>query len=239
MVLETDSARELGPRGGGVLLRTVRVRARELALLFSAAVALTLVAFRATGVDLQRAALRAYAPAGTALSTDPLVSLAVELQTAMLVGVFATGAVLLWHTREEVRPHGARTGRLYLLSAGLFVVGVALGAALVVPALLELLKFGVLRSGFVPAYRPYWLAEVALFLPVAVGVALSLPTLMVALVGDGVVSSTVLHRDWGFALLGVLAYASVYSPPDSVTFVVYGGVLLGGYVAGLVVLTFG
>ncbi|WP_224449181.1 twin-arginine translocase subunit TatC [Haloprofundus salilacus] len=239
MVLETDSVRELGPRGSGVLLRTARTRARELALLFSAAVTLTLFAFRATGIDLQRAALSAYAPAGTALPTDPLVSLGVELQVAALVGVCVAGAALLWDARSETSPHGARTGRLYLLSAVLCSVGIALGATLVVPALLELLKFGVLRSGFVPAYRPYWLAEVALFLPVAVGIAVSLPALMVALVSDGVVSSTVLHRDWGFALLGVLTYASLYSPPDSATFVVYGGVLIGGHVAGLAVLTFG
>ncbi|QCJ46361.1 MULTISPECIES: twin-arginine translocase subunit TatC [Haloprofundus] len=239
MVLEADRVRELGPRGSGVLLRIARTQARELTLLFSVAVALTLAAFRATGVDLQKAALGVYAPAGTTLPTDPLVSLGVELQVAALAGVGVAGTALLWQARAEIRPHGTRTRRLYLLSAGLCLLGVVLGAVLVVPALLELLKFGILRSGFVPAYRPYWLAEVALFLPVAVGVALSLPPLMVALVGDGIVSSSVLHRDWGFVLLGVLGYASVYSPPDSVTFVVYGGVLFAGYVAGLAVLTFG
>ncbi|KTG09505.1 hypothetical protein AUR64_17200 [Haloprofundus marisrubri] len=239
MVLETDSVRELGPRGSGILLRIARTQARELALLFSVVVALTLAAFRATGVDLQQAALGIYAPAGTALPTDPLVSLGVELQMAALAAVGVTGAAVLWRAHAETRSHRARTGRLYLLSAVLCLLGVVLGAVLVVPALLELLKFGILRSGFVPAYRPYWLAEVALFLPIAVGIAVSLPALMVALVSDGIVSSNVLHRDWGVVLLGVLTYASLYSPPDSVTFVVYGGVLLSGYLAGLAVLTFG
>jgi sec-independent protein translocase protein TatC len=116
----------------------------------------------------------------------------------------------------------------------LFAVGVGVGLTVVVPLLGDLLASGALASGFRPSYHTVWSAELVVFLPVVVGVALALPALLVASVRGGVVRPGTLGSRWPVALLGAVLVAALFSPPDSLTFVLYAGLLLAGYGVGTV-----
>jgi sec-independent protein translocase protein TatC len=184
---------------------------------------------------------------------DPLVAseqvvvgapFGVLLFTAELAGGVAAGVVALLFTGVAFWDAGAFRRRARravvgaLAAAGLlFAVGVAVGLTVVVPLLGDLLASGALASGFRPSYHAVWSAELVVFLPVVVGVALAFPALLVASVRGGVVRPGTLGSRWPVALLGAVLVAALFSPPDSLTFVLYAGLLLAGYGVGTVVAT--
>jgi sec-independent protein translocase protein TatC len=228
---------DLAPSRGGRLLTTLRDH--YLALLVAGT-----LSFVVPFVSLSAAEDLLVSLAGPLVASEQVVvdsPFGVLLFTTELAGGVAVGVVTLLFTGVAFRDAGAfRRGARRAVAgplavAGLlFAVGVGVGLTVVVPLLGDLLASGALASGFRPSYHTVWSAELVVFLPVVVGVALALPALLVASVRGGVVRPGTLGSRWPVALLGAVLVAALFSPPDSLTFVLYAGLLLAGYGVGTV-----
>ncbi|MFC5366267.1 twin-arginine translocase subunit TatC [Salinirubrum litoreum] len=230
---------DLAPSRGGRLLTTLRDH--WLALLLAGVVSFV-VAFGSlygSAGDLLAPAVDLLGGGESVVVTSPFGLL---VFTAELAGGVAVGVVALLFTGFAFRDAGAfrrdvrRTVVGPLVVAGLlFAAGVGISLTLVVPLLGELLASDALVSGFRPSYHAVWSAELVVFLPVVVGVALALPALLAAGVRGSVVHPRTLGSRWPVALLGAVLVAAFFSPPDSLTFALSAGVLLVGYGVGTMV----
>jgi Sec-independent protein secretion pathway component TatC len=235
----SETVHDLTPSRGGRLLTTFRDH--WLALLV-AGLLTTVVSFVLLGPLLDALFRRAVTLAGVP-DDSPVVLTSpwsVLLLRAELAGAVGLAAVTLLATgfafRDTPPTAGAGSVLASLTLAGLlFAGGVALGLAVVVPAVVEILGSGALTTGFRPASHLVWTTELVVFLPVVLGVALSLPAVSTAAVRGGVVRPRTLGSRWPVALLGAVLVAALFSPPDSLTFALYAGLLLTGYGAGTVV----
>jgi sec-independent protein translocase protein TatC len=236
MVSETVHE-DLAPSRGGRLLTTLRDHWPVLLVAGTLSFVVAFVSLSAAD-DLLVSLADPLVASGQVVVGSPF---GVLLFTAELAGGVAAGVVALLFTGVAFRNAGAFRRRAVvgpLAAAGLlFAVGVAVGLTVVVPLLGDLLASGALASGFRPSYHAVWSAELVVFLPVVVGVALAFPALLVASVRGGVVRPGTLGSRWPVALLGAVLVAALFSPPDSLTFVLYAGLLLAGYGVGTVVAT--
>jgi sec-independent protein translocase protein TatC len=236
MVSETVHE-DLAPSRGGRLLTTLRDHWPVLLVAGTLSFVVAFVSLSAAD-DLLVSLADPLVASGQVVVGSPF---GVLLFTAELAGGVAAGVVALLFTGVAFRNAGAFRRRAVvgpLAAVGLlFAVGVAVGLTVVVPLLGDLLASGALASGFRPSYHAVWSAELVVFLPVVVGVALAFPALLVASVRGGVVRPGTLGSRWPVALLGAVLVAALFSPPDSLTFVLYAGLLLAGYGVGTVVAT--
>jgi Sec-independent protein secretion pathway component TatC len=230
---------ELSPSRGGRLLTTLRDHWPALLLAGSVSFVVAFGLLYGSSGDLLAPGVELLGGGEEVVVTDPFGFL---VFTAELAGGVAVGVVALLFTGFAFRDAGAfRRGVRRavvgpLVVAGLlFAVGAGLCLTLALPLLGELLASDALASGFRPGYHAVWSAELVVFLPVVVGVALAFPALLTAGVRGGVVHPRTLGSRWPVALLGAVLVAAFFSPPDSLTFTLYVGLLLAGYGVGTVV----
>lgn len=214
----------------GVALR------RRWRLLFATLVAVTSVAFAVDsllGIDsiwVIGAAGRSWTSTGPVES--PVTEYLLRLERASLVGLCAVTLltpVVAARGRDDVHLRDGATASLVALLAG--VGGNVLGHLVGVDILLGLLAAEVVAP--VGTGGPFWMAELVVWLPLTVGLAVCLPAAVVAAVRSGLVVRRPTTRQRWLAALGVLTFVAIYSPSDSVTFV-FGSILgLAGLVVGL------
>ena len=235
----SETVHDLTPSRGGRLLTTFRDHWLALLLAGTVSFVVAFVSLHVGSIELLVPAAERLAESEQIVVTSPFDVLRF---TAELAGAVAVGVVTLLFTgfafwdagtfRRGVRR--AVVGPL-VVAGLLFALGVSVGLTVVVPLLGEFLASGALASGFRPGYHAVWSAELVVFLPVVVGVALALPAVSTAAVRGGVVRPRTLGSRWPVALLGAVLVAALFSPPDSLTFALYAGLLLAGYGVGTVV----
>lgn len=230
---------DLIPSRGGRLLTTLRDHWLALVLAGVVSFAVAFGSLYGSAGDLFAPAVELLGEGESVVVTSPFGLL---VFAAELAGGVAVGAVALLFTGFAFRDAGAfRRGARravvgpLIVASLLFVADVGLSLTVFVPLLGELLASDALVSGFRPNYHAVWSAELVVFLPVVVGVALALPALLTAGVRGGVVHPRTLGSRWPVALLGAVLVAAFFSPPDSLTFALYAGLLLVGYGVGTVV----
>lgn len=237
----SETVHDHTPSRGGRLLTTLR---DHWVALLVVGVLTTAVSFVLLDPVLDTLFRRAVTLAGVpddsqVVLTSPWSALLLRAELAGAVGLAAVTLLATGFAFRDTPPTtGTPTGSVLapLVLAGLlFAGGVELGLAVVVPAVVAVLGSGALTTGFQPTYHLVWTTELVVFLPVVLGVALSLPATMVAAVRRGVVRPRTLGSRWPVALLGAVLVAALFSPPDSLTFALYAGLLLAGYGVGTVV----
>ena len=217
--------------GGTPLSHTAWRRRRRISAVALAASLLAFAALRATNTLPHRVAgalLPGAAELGALLVQVSLTDLVVQLEVAALIGAVAAGASLLFLADRDVPGVRARRGVPALsLAAATFVGGAAATHQLLV---MPLFASPTPRTTVVD---PYWLGELALFFPVAVGLGAALPSLIVGLVRARTIPRYTSDRQRGVAALCVFAFAAIYSPPDLMTFAVFAAPPLVGLAVGL------
>jgi Sec-independent protein secretion pathway component TatC len=231
---------DLHPSRGGRLLVTVRDHRATLAATLLVAALLAAGAVWSQTDRLFGVVVPSLTD-GPVLAVTPVDLVVFTVEAAVGGGLLvSTGVCCLLAFRDAGSFRGAARrpvlGRL-AAAAALFCVGVAAGAAWALPAVLDLLAAGVVPSGFDPATHAVWTAELVVFLPVVVGTALALPAVVAAAFRGGVVGRETLSARLPLALLFAVVVAAVFTPPDSLTFALVVGLLLGSY--GLATLTVG
>jgi Sec-independent protein secretion pathway component TatC len=236
---------DLAPSRGGRLTTTVRDHWRALLVAWLATTVTSFGLLWSAVGDVFRSALGVVGLRGSAavVAQTPLSTLLFAGELAAGAGVAVVALLVTGFAFGDVQSGGTNgmSGtaswalRAWLATAAVaFVLGVGLGVTVLAPAVVELLAAGPVATGFRPGHHPVWTAELAVFLPLVVGVALSLPAVVVAAVRGGAVHPRTLGSRWPVALLGAVLVAALFSPPDSLTFALYAGLLLAGYGAGTV-----
>ncbi|MFB6154798.1 MAG: twin-arginine translocase subunit TatC [Haloferacaceae archaeon] len=220
------------------LAATLRHRARELLAVAVAATAGTLVALRLADVSVFDVALAAHAESATVLPVErPLARATVAVEAAGTVGLLSSvvaAALLAARDHSRVRLNDGRAA--FGLAAIAGIAGALVGHAVGVELVRDLVASGYVREG--GAGGRYWLAELAVCLPVVAGAAGSTPAAVVGAARSNLVSRRWNHDDRGVSVLVAVTLAAVYSPPDSVTFVVAAGLLLASLAVGVALVEF-
>jgi hypothetical protein len=229
---------DFGGRSRSALAATVRFRVRELLAVTVVWTLLGVAALHVVGVDIVGEAVAAHAPAA---ADDPvrgtLTYRIVEAEAAGAVGLLAATVSVLVFAERDHPEVDLRPGRPAFLLAGVAAVsGAMLGHAAGVDFVRWLVGSGAVLTDGVGGR--YWLAELAVCLPVVTGVAFATPPTLVGAARARLVSRRLTSRERGVAVLGAVSFASVYSPPDSVTFVVTGGLLLAALAVGFALVEF-
>jgi hypothetical protein len=165
-------------------------------------------------------------------SPRPLSAFRLAVEVGTLSGLLAAGVALVRFLGRDRRVSLSRGRRHAAVAAVAFAAGTVGGAAL--------LPTAVATAGSVAAgsVGPYWVAEVCLFFPVAVGFAAAAPFLLAAAVRASVVGRFTSTRERGYVALAFVAFAACFSPADGATFVLYAAPLFAGFAGGVAWLEF-
>jgi hypothetical protein len=227
-------------RGRSPFGATLRGRARELlvaCLLGTLATYALLAALGAPALEaaIPHGALRGDGPTPAVIVGSPTTSHLLRAECALLGGVaLSLAAAVGYAGHDDDRVDLSRCVGPLVVAAGLFVAGAVVGRLLVVPASVDLLLSGFgSGSGRRTVADARWLAELGLFVPASVGVGAALPALVVGAVRGRLLPRYTGSRARGLAALALLAFASVYSPPDLPTFALVAAPPFAGFAAGI------
>ncbi|SFR55866.1 twin-arginine translocase subunit TatC [Halogeometricum limi] len=163
-------------------------------------------------------------------SSRPLTEFRLAVEAGVLAGFLATGVVFGRAVARDARVSASRARRHVALSAVLFLAG-ALGAAVTFPAVVELVA--PFAAGAGSSLGPYWLAELWLFFPVALGAAAATPALLAAATRAGLVDRFTTTRQRGSVAFVFVAFAACFSPTDGATFVLFAAPLFAAFAAAV------
>ena len=152
-----------------------------------------------------------------------------QAKIALVIGGLVALPPLLYYSRDALDergywPHvsaGWKVGVILLVSALLFVVGVAYGYFVFFPLMFEFLATNAVNVGFEPHYSIVYWAQFILLLSASFGIAAQLPLAMTGLSLTGVVPYETFRDKWKYAIVGAFAFGALFSPPDPFTQVLW------------------
>lgn len=158
--------------------------------------------------------------------TAPLEFFFARLKLALFAGVFLAFPVIAWQVYAFVAPGLYRSERgafwPYLVSAPLlFTMGAAFVYFVMLPMLagftvsMEQTDPSGTTIRMMPRVGDYLSLVMALML--AFGLSFQLPVILALLARIGLVSAAGLRKGRKYALVGILAFAAVFTPPDAVS----------------------
>lgn len=203
-----------GGRRGSPLGDALRRRRRSLLLAFVLTTLLaSAVVHRVDLVALSSTATLAGRVGDVELNA--LSTLRLALEAGLLCGLASTALVAIGVLARDRRVRLSR-GVPHLLLAGVGFLGGAAVARLVLPLVFAFESPA--GQSLAAAVAPAGVVELALFFPVAVGVGVALPALLIAAVRAGTVPRYTSTRQRGYAALAFVTLAATHSPADLTTF---------------------
>jgi len=158
--------------------------------------------------------------------TAPMEFFFAKLKLALFAGVFLSFPYLAWQVYAFVAPGLYKNERRafwpYLVLAPiLFTLGASFVYFVMLPMLarftvgMELTDSSVANITMLPKVADYLSLVMALML--AFGISFQLPLILTLLGKIGVVSSQALASGRKFAIVGILAFSAVFTPPDAIS----------------------
>lgn len=158
--------------------------------------------------------------------TAPMEFFFAKLKLALFAGVFIAFPVIAWQVYAFVAPGLYKTERgafwPYLVFAPvLFSLGAAFVYFIMLPMLarftisMEQVDAAQTTIRMMPRVSDYLSLVMALML--AFGLSFQLPVILTLLARIGIVSSEGLGKGRKYAIVGILAFAAVFTPPDAIS----------------------
>jgi sec-independent protein translocase protein TatC len=158
--------------------------------------------------------------------TAPMEFFFAKLKLALFAGVFIAFPVIAWQVYAFVAPGLYKTERgafwPYLVFAPvLFSLGAAFVYFIMLPMLarftisMEQVDAAQTTIRMMPRVSDYLSLVMALML--AFGISFQLPVILTLLARIGIVSSEGLGKGRKYAIVGILAFAAVFTPPDAIS----------------------
>lgn len=158
--------------------------------------------------------------------TAPMEFFFAKLKLALFAGVFIAFPVIAWQVYAFVAPGLYKTERgafwPYLVFAPvLFSLGAAFVYFIMLPMLarftisMEQVDAAQTTIRMMPRVSDYLSLVMALML--AFGLSFQLPVILTLLARIGIVSSDGLGKGRKYAIVGILAFAAVFTPPDAIS----------------------
>jgi len=164
--------------------------------------------------------------------TAPMEYFFAQLKLAMFAGLFLAFPILAWQLYAFVAPGLYKTERgafwPYLVIAPLlFALGAAFVYFLMLPMLarftvsMEHVEAAGTTIRMMPRVGDYLSLVMALML--AFGISFQLPLILTLLARIGIVSASMLAKGRKYAIVGILAFGAVFTPPDPMSQILLAG----------------
>lgn len=214
----------------------VHAHGQRLVAVFALTTIAVTAGFVTTGFELQALLPAAFGPVAVSPLAEQVEYNRLAVEMALLVGVVAAALFVIPHLRRNDSVRFRRARVPFGVAVAGFVAGAAVGRTVVLPAVFE--SFADLVFDVDVAVGPYWVTELGLFFPVALGVAVALPALMVGAVRAGLLPRLTTARHRTFAAIPLLVFSATHAPPTPNAFALYAAPLLSGLGVGVAWLEF-
>ena len=175
--------------------------------------------------------------------TAPMEFFFAKLKLAMFAGLFVSFPFIAWQVYAFVAPGLYKNERgafwpYLVLAPILFSAGAAFVYFVMLPMLarftigMELTNSDVANITMLPKVADYLSLVMALML--AFGLSFQLPLILTLLGKIGVVSSRDLASGRKYAIVGILAFAAVFTPPDAISQILLAAPVLFLYEVGII-----
>ncbi len=174
--------------------------------------------------------------------TTPFEVILLQAKIGILAGILIALPVLIFLSRRELKERGrwpsfrisrTRMVGLGILSAVLFVGGIAYAYRLFFPFMFEFLASQAISVGVDPTYGIVQWTEFLILLTLSFGFAAQLPLVMTGTSYAGLVSYESYRDKWKHAVVIIFVFGAFFSPPDPFTLLMWAVPLIGLYVFSL------
>ncbi|PSQ42540.1 hypothetical protein BRD17_08575 [Halobacteriales archaeon SW_7_68_16] len=230
----------------GGLLVGVRSRLRKLVLVFLAVMVGTILFMRSYGWPFLKSITRSKLQAETAqqvaiIVQTPFDVILLQVKLGAIAGFLATVPVALYLSRDALRGSLGSTvpitrrklAAIVAMGAGLFALGVVYAYALFFPVMFGFLVENALAATIQPKYSIVLWTQFVLVMTLSFGLAAQLPLAMGALSYAEIVPYEFFRSKWRYAMVAIVAFGAVFSPPDPITQLMWGVPLAALYFVSL------
>jgi sec-independent protein translocase protein TatC len=166
------------------------------------------------------------AQATNIVAVTPFDVILLQVKIGAVIGILMSVPLLIFFGRDGLRQRGwwpaehipAWKGALLVTTAlALFALGVAYAYELFFPIMFNFLAGNALGAGFTPQYSIVKWFQFVFLLAVSFGLAAQLPLMMTILSYTGIVPYESFREKWRHAVVGIVAFGALFSPPDPFT----------------------
>jgi len=230
--IDDDTARTInsGRETLGAMLASAQTHLQKLFVVFVVGLIGTIVLLYYWGWDVLKRDLLVRAEGADVFAITPFDVILLQAKIGMAVGVLLSLPLVVYYARDPLRERGLwpaeriprwKLAVLVGLAAVLSTVGIAYGYFLFFPIMFDFLAQSAIDSSFAPDYGIVQWAEFVLFLLLSFALAAQLPLFMSALSYAGIVRYRSWREKWKYALMAILGFGAVFSPPDPFTQVMW------------------
>ncbi|ESS12078.1 MAG: Sec-independent protein secretion pathway component TatC [uncultured archaeon A07HR60] len=160
------------------------------------------------------------------IAQTPFEVILLQAKIGLVVGIIVGLPALLYFARDALRDRGLlpqtplarwKMAAIGLLSVSLLSVGVAYGYLVFFPVMFSFLAGFGLEAGFNPSYSIVMWTEFIVFLSLSFGLAGQMPLLVTGLSYGGIVQYETFRDKWRYAVLAIVIFGAMFSPPDPFT----------------------
>ncbi|MCQ4334696.1 twin-arginine translocase subunit TatC [Natronomonas sp. F2-12] len=224
----------------GVLLRAAQKHLQKVFIVFLIGFLGVFTALRLYVWDILKRDLNAH-PDIVVVAITPFEVILLQAKIGLVAGLIIMTPALLYFGRDSLKKRGRwpeniprwKGATFGLISAGLFVGGIAYAYHLFFPIMFAFLADNAVGAGFQPTYSISMWAQFIFLLSLSFGLAAQLPLLMSTLSYTGIVPYETFRDKWRYAVVGIFVFGALFSPPDPFTQIMWAVPLVTLYGASL------
>ncbi len=224
----------------GAVLRTAQKHLQKVFIVFLIGFLGTFTVLRLYIWDILKRDLNAH-PDIVVVAITPFEVILLQAKIGLVAGVIIMLPALAYFGRDSLKQRGRwpenlprwKGAAFGLVSAGLFVGGVAYAYYLFFPIMFAFLAGNAVGAGFQPTYSISMWAQFIFLLSLSFGLAAQLPLFMSTLSYTGIVKYETFRDKWKYAVVGIFVFGALFSPPDPFTQIMWAVPLVSLYAISL------
>jgi len=240
---DTQASLAAGRETAGAMLRAAQKDLQKVFVVFLVGFIGTFYLLRLYVWDFLKSVTEAQMDAATQQSYEiiaqtPFDVILLQAKIGMAAGIVLGLPVFLYFSRDALRERGAlpsspvsrpKVAGIALVSAVLFLGGLAYGYLVFFPFMFSFLAGNAISVGFQPTYSIVLWAEFMFLLTLSFGFAAQLPLGVTALAYADVVPYETFRDKWRHAVVGIVAFGALFTPPDPFTQIMWATPMLALY----------
>ncbi|QCS40942.1 twin-arginine translocase subunit TatC [Natrinema versiforme] len=244
---DTAKAINTGRETLGALLSGAQQHLQKVFIVFLLGFVGSFYALRVVVWDFLKATATGQMNEEIAGSTDvitrtPFEVILLQAKIGMIAGIIVAIPALLFFSRKALRRRGYTSAvpiskgyiaGLITMSLSLFLAGVIYAYSIFFPYAFEFLAGNAVKAGVKPSYGITEFTEFMALLTLSFGLAAQLPLLMGVLSYTEIIPYETFRDKWRHAVVGIVVFGALFSPPDPFTQVMWAMPMVVLYVFSL------
>jgi sec-independent protein translocase protein TatC len=226
----------------GALLRTAQKHLQKVFIVFVIGFLGTFTVLRLYIWDILKRDLNAH-PDIVVVAITPFEVILLQAKIGLVAGLIIMLPALAYFGRDSLKQRGRwpenlprwKGAAFALISATLFLGGVAYAYNLFFPIMFAFLADNAVGAGFQPTYSISMWAQFIFLLSLSFGLAAQLPLFMSTLSYTEIVPYETFRDKWKYAVVAIFVFGALFSPPDPFTQIMWAVPLVVLYGASLYV----